>query len=550
MQPAPEEMDGPTLQALDEIKRLQGCINDLVSIQALAGIWVKFDEPQIVGTLLEVLIRILRLDFACARVNASIGGAPIETIRLAPGRNPEARSEELRRLGTWLKGEVPVNPVEIPNPIDTGNITVATLRLGLQDDVGLIVTASRRTAFPSEVDMVLLRAATNQAVIALQEVRVLRRAENRLRRIEAQLAEGQRLSRTGSWGWDVSSGELLFSEETFGILGFDPGQPAPLFQEAIGRIHEDDRAAVDRVIEAAVRDRKDYEFEARLFRPDGTIRQVQCVGRPFTNESGCLEYVGTLLDVTRRKRTEESLRAAEAQLVHVARVTTMGELTASIAHEVKQPLAAVAMNASAALNWIAGDKPNLDEARTALTRIVKGTDRATQIVDRIRAFMTRRQSITATVAMNDLIHEVLALTRHEVLKEHISLRVELAADLRDTVGDPVQLQQVMVNLIVNAIDAMRAQTADRRELVVCSRNDGPDDIIISVRDSGVGIEASRMDEMFAPFITTKPNGMGMGLAISRSIIEAHGGRIFAAPNPDRGATFRFSLSANGAISPP
>jgi C4-dicarboxylate-specific signal transduction histidine kinase len=228
----------------------------------------------------------------------------------------------------------------------------------------------------------------------------------------------------------------------------------------------------------------------------------------------------------------------------------MGELTASIAHEVKQPLAAVAMNASAALNWIAGDKPNLDEARTALTRIVKGTDRATQIVDRIRAFMTRRQSITATVAMNDLIHEVLALTRHEVLKEHISLRTELAADLRDTVGDPVQLQQVMVNLIVNAIDAMRAQTADRRELLVCSRNDGPDEIIISVRDSGVGIEASRMDEMFAPFITTKPNGMGMGLAISRSIIEAHGGRIFAAPNPDRGATFRFSLSANGAISPP
>jgi C4-dicarboxylate-specific signal transduction histidine kinase len=538
-------MEEASTHALDEIKQLQGCINDLISVQTLPAIWSGLDARQIVNTLLDVLIRVLRLDFAVARVDDSNSGPPIEAVRLPPDRQPDSHSRQLRALEAWLKSDLPATSVVTPNPIGTGDVKIALCRLGLQDEIGLVVAASMRTDFPTELEMILLRVAANQAVVGLQEARLFKRAEERLRRSEARLAEGQKLSHTGSWGWNVSAGELIFSLETYHILGFDPDQPAPTFQAAMDRFHPEDRPFVARILEVAIRDRKAYEFEVRVALPDKSIRHVRCAGRPLTNQTGHLEYVGTVLDVTDRKRAEESLQIAQAQLTQVARVTTMGELTAAIAHEVNQPLAAVIADGNAGLRWLAATEPNLDEARAALARIVKQANRASQVVTGIRAFVKKSQPNTSSVAMNQLIDEVLALTRYEVRREGASLRTELATDLHDTRGDPVQLQQVVLNLIMNAVEAMSVKIEGPRELFVSSQNQGSDQIVVSVRDSGVGIAPGSVDELFKPFVTSKAKGMGLGLSISRSIVEAHGGRLWAAPNMDHGATFQFSLPASG-----
>jgi C4-dicarboxylate-specific signal transduction histidine kinase len=221
----------------------------------------------------------------------------------------------------------------------------------------------------------------------------------------------------------------------------------------------------------------------------------------------------------------------------------MGELAASIAHEVNQPLAAVVTNGRAALRWLGATEPNLDEARAALARIVDEANRASQVVTRIRTFLKKSHPGTSTVAMNQLIDEVLALTRHEIVRQSVALRTDLAADLHEIEGDAVQLQQVVLNLVVNAIEAMACNNGDPRELAVSTGNQGTDQIVVSVRDSGVGIDPSAMQEIFKPFVTSKEGGMGMGLSISRSIVEAHGGKLWAAPNEDRGATFQFSIPA-------
>ncbi|HYZ85624.1 MAG TPA: ATP-binding protein [Bryobacteraceae bacterium] len=405
----------------------------------------------------------------------------------------------------------------------------------------MMIAASGRSDFPTDLEMIILRVAANQAVLGLQETRVLKRAEERLQRSEAQLADGQRLSHTGTWGWNVGSGELIFSHETFRILGFDPEKPAPSVAATMDRIHPDDRALVDRVIEAAIREREAYQFEVRLAVPDGPAKQVHCIGRPVINDSGDLEFIGTVLDITARRSVEERLEIAQSQLAHMARVTTMGELTASIAHEVNQPLTAIIANGSACLRWLAGKEPNLDEARDAVSRIINEANRACQIVAKTSAFMRKSQPGIAPVQINKLIHEVLALIRHRVLRDGVSLRCELAKALHEAQGDSVQLQQVILNLVVNAMEAMLVRPEGERQLLVSTANDGPGTILVGVRDSGSGVEPRSAEDIFKPFFTNKPGGMGMGLAISRSIIEAHGGKLWCVPNDDRGATFWFSL---------
>jgi PAS domain S-box-containing protein len=370
-----------------------------------------------------------------------------------------------------------------------------------------------------------------------------KQAEENLRRSEAFLAEGQSLSHTGSFGWKVASGEFEFSRETFRILAFDPEQPAPSFEVAMERVHPEDRAFADRIFEAAVREKKDFELDIRLALPDGPTRYVHAVGRALTNERGDLEFIGTLMDETGRKQAEQTLQTAQTQMAHMARVITMGELAASIAHEVNQPLAAVVANASACLRWLSGDNPNLDEVRTTVTRIVKEGTRAGEVIGRIRSLMKKSPPHMSPLDINELIDEVLVLTRHEILRHGVSLRTELADGLPAIIGDPVQLQQVILNLILNAIEATSARSEAERELLLTSKSQGPDQIVITVQDSGVGIDPRKADQLFEPFFTTKPSGMGMGLSISRSAIEAHGGRLWATANQGPGATFQFSLPA-------
>jgi C4-dicarboxylate-specific signal transduction histidine kinase len=242
-----------------------------------------------------------------------------------------------------------------------------------------------------------------------------------------------------------------------------------------------------------------------------------------------------------RKRTEEALRKAQGELAHVTRVMTMGELTASIAHEINQPLSGVVTNASACRRWLAGATPNLDEARDAVGRILKDGNRASEVIARIRALVRKADEEKERLDINQAIQEVAALTQGEVGRNRVALRMDLAADVPPVLGDRVQLQQVILNLVMNGVEAM-ASVADRpRELLIRSRQHESDKVLVAVRDSGIGIDRQNLEEIFNAFYTTKSQGMGMGLAISRSIIENHGGRLWAIPNDGPGVTFEFAL---------
>jgi C4-dicarboxylate-specific signal transduction histidine kinase len=263
------------------------------------------------------------------------------------------------------------------------------------------------------------------------------------------------------------------------------------------------------------------------------------------SEAGNLEFIGAVMDMTAAKRAEEELHQARADLAHVTRVTTLGELTASIAHEVNQPVCAVVTNADAGLRWLAAQPPDLEEARQALGRIVNEGNRASEVIDRVRALVKKAPPRKDRLDINEIILEVIALTRSEVHRNRVALQVQLLSGLPPISGDRIQLQQVILNLIINAIEAMSGMSDGPREVLVGSRNDGADDVLVAVRDSGRGLDAERLDHLFDAFYTTKPNGLGMGLAISRSIIEAHGGRLWATPNGPRGAIFQFMLPGDG-----
>ena len=242
-----------------------------------------------------------------------------------------------------------------------------------------------------------------------------------------------------------------------------------------------------------------------------------------------------------RKRAEDALHHAQMELAHVTRVTTMGELTASIAHEVNQPLAAIVTNANASLRWLAGPVPNLDEARDAMSRIIRDGNRAGNVIARIRALVQKTDTENARLDINQAIQEVILLAQSEAGRKGVGLRMELAADLPPVLGDQVQLQQVILNLVMNGVEAMASVTSSRRELLIRSRQYGSDQVLVAVQDSGIGVDQENLEKIFNAFYTTKSHGMGMGLAISRSIVENHGGRLWAVPNEGPGTTFQFNL---------
>jgi PAS domain S-box-containing protein len=371
-----------------------------------------------------------------------------------------------------------------------------------------------------------------------------RRAEEEQRRSEAYLAEGQRISHTGSWGWNVATGELFWSKEHFRIFGYDPETVKPSYRMFLVRVHPKDRPFVEQTVDRAVRDRSDLEMDYRIVLTDGSLKHVHTVGHPTVNDSGDLvEFVGTVMDVTERRQGEEALRKAQVELAHVTRVTTLGAMTASIAHEVNQPLGAVVNNASACLRWLAAT--NLEEARQSAELIVADGHRASEIINRIRALAKKAPPQKDWLNINETILEVIALARSEIQKNRVSLQTQLSSDLSLILGDRIQLQQVILNLLINAIEAMSGGGANPRELLVGSGKDESRGVWVAVRDSGPALDPESLSHIFTAFYTTKPQGMGMGLAISRSIIEAHGGRLWATANDDRGATFQFTLPTGG-----
>jgi PAS domain S-box-containing protein len=376
------------------------------------------------------------------------------------------------------------------------------------------------------------------------EVLQRQRAEEALQRSEAYLAEAQRISHTGSFGWDVSSGQIFWSEETFRIFEYDPANK-PTVEVILLRTHPEDRVFVQETLDQIARDRKAFDFEHRLLLPDGSVKYVQVVGHPSINdESGNFEFVGAMTDITERRRTDEErerLRQVQADLAHVTRMTTMGELTASLAHEIKQPVSAAVTDAKTCMRWLGRDVPDVPEAREAASRLVKDVTRAADIIGRISLLFKKGTLRRELVDVNELIREMIILLRSEANRYSISIRTELAEDLPKVMADRVQLQQVFMNLMLNGIDAMKETTGGVELTIKSQADDGQ--LLISVSDTGVGLPPEQVDVIFRAFFTTKDNGTGMGLPISRSIIESHGGRLWAAGASGRGATFQFTLPA-------
>jgi PAS domain S-box-containing protein len=366
-----------------------------------------------------------------------------------------------------------------------------------------------------------------------------KRVENALRRSEANLADAQRLSKTGSFAWDVTSGKVRWSEEAYRVFEHDP-KVEPTVELVKARTHPDDRPSLIAILEGVMRERRqNWELEHRIVMPDDTIKNIHVVAHA-SEATDHLEYVGALMDITAEKRAQEALQQAQAELAHITRVTTLGELTASIAHEVNQPLAAIITNGEACLRWLGNDRPNLEEARNAVECIIKDGNRAGEVIQRLRALTRKADPQNTPLDINDVIHDVVGLVQREVLNYRVRLRLDLDSGLNQVLGDRVQLQQVVINLIVNGIEAMTNVT-DRRELMIRVREHDRDYALVAVRDSGVGIQPDQLDRVFNAFFTTKADGMGMGLSICRSIVEGHGGRLWASGNEGAGVTFQFTV---------
>jgi PAS domain S-box-containing protein len=382
-------------------------------------------------------------------------------------------------------------------------------------------------------------SATLEFVGAVTDITERKHAEEILQRSETYLSEAQRLSHTGSWACVPAIGKHTYwSEEIFRITGFDPTEGPPRFEEFERHIHPDDRARTREHFGTAIREKIDFDHGYRIVHPGGEIRDIHVIGHPVLSPSGdVIEFVGTLMDVTERRRAEEERQA----LAHANRIMTMGQLTASIAHEVNQPIAAVVTNAQAGLRWLNMQPPDQEEVRQALDRIVKAGRRAGDVISRMRALVRKAPPRKDQLDINETIREVIALTRSELQRTGTSLQTQLAEGLPFVQGDRVQLQQVMLNLILNAVEAMSGPNEVSRELLISTAADGTNGVQIAVRDWGPGLKPESLDRLFEAFYTTKPDGMGMGLSICRSIIEAHGGRLWAAPNKRQGAVFCFTL---------
>ncbi len=383
----------------------------------------------------------------------------------------------------------------------------------------------------------------------VQDITERRRAEEELRESEAKLEEAQRVAHLGYWQRDLDADGFILSDEAYRIFGLAPQVRTITLAELRELMHPEDRAIVVRAVEEALRGGPRYEVEYRVVRPSGEVRIVHSQGDVTRDESGRPRRMfGTVQDITERRRAEEELRASDRryrevqmELAHVNRVTTMGQLTASIAHEVNQPIAAAVTNAHAALRWLGTRPPDLGEVRQALGRIVKDGNRAGEVIGRIRALIKKVPRRDDPVDINGTILDVIALTRSELLRNGVSLQTRLAEGLPLIQGDRIQLQQVILNFIVNAIEAMSGVSEGSRELLVSTAEDGSDGVLVAVRDSGPGLPPQSLERLFDAFYTTKPGGMGMGLSICRSIIEAHGGRVWAGANAPKGAVFQFTL---------
>jgi PAS domain S-box-containing protein len=391
---------------------------------------------------------------------------------------------------------------------------------------------------PTPIHQNLIAQFTHLASIAIERAQ----GEAALKRSEAFLVKAQRLSSSGSFSWHVGADEITCSEQVYRIFELDPDLPVTL-ERVASRQHPEDTPLLQDLLDR-VQAGKDFEYEHRLQMTDGSVKYLHTVAHGAWDQNGQLEYIGAVHDVTERRLSEEALGKVRSELAHVARVTSLGALTASIAHEVNQPLSGIITNASTCLRMLAADPPNVDGARETARRTIRDGNRASDVITRLRALFAKKSVTAERVDLNEASREVIALSRSELQRSRVTLRTDFAEDVPSVIGDRVQLQQVILNLLLNASDAMSGVGDHAKHLVIRTRYDDGDRARLSVQDSGVGIDTQNVDTLFQAFYTTKSEGMGIGLSISRSIIESHHGRLWAETNDGPGATFSFSIPCN------
>jgi PAS domain S-box-containing protein len=387
-----------------------------------------------------------------------------------------------------------------------------------------------------------------QVVGTMVDITERRRAEEALKRSETYLAQAQRVANMGSWVFDTARMKPVhLSTEWYRLQNFDPKDGMPTWEKRLQRIHPEDRARYEGAFNRAIAEKSDLDAEFRILLPDSTVRYIRSLGHPVLDAFGeVTQMMGVIMDVTESRQAEqehERLRQELARIARLNRVSTLGELTASLAHEIKQPIGAAVTNAQACLRFLDRDQPDVPEAREAALEMVRDARRAADIIERVRSLYRKGSSHHEMVNINEIIREMVDMLRDEASRYSVRMRTDLAERLPKVMADRVQLQQVLMNLMLNGIEAMR-DTAGELAIKAQSTDDGQ--LLISVTDTGVGLPTGRVNEIFNAFFTTKPQGTGMGLAITRSIVESHGGRLWVTANSGRGTTFQFTLPRNRA----
>ncbi|WER47511.1 AAA family ATPase [Cupriavidus sp. WKF15] len=405
----------------------------------------------------------------------------------------------------------------------------------------------------------LLELIAAQAAISLRSARLYddlltenerrKKVERELRASEASLAMGERLSQTGSWRWDLRHDRFRCSEELRRIYELDPSRQEFAFEDFVARMHPEDRETIRRVVSAHTEQWLPIRVEHRIVRTDGSIRHLAAIGEPLPADDGTLQYFGTVTDITARRQAEDAVRSAQADLARVARATTAGQLTASIAHEINQPLMSIVSNAGASLRWLARPVPDIANAREGLEAIASEGQRAGEMIRSLQALTRNAAPALAPVDLHDAVRHILVISRSEIERRQIAVKLALHAENPTAFGDGIQLQQVILNLVVNAMDAMSEIDDRPRVMHINTRNVDGTALELSVADNGIGIGANTREQLFEPFYTTKANGMGMGLAICRSIISGHRGQLHAAPLVPHGSMFAFTIPSERDAGP-
>jgi PAS domain S-box-containing protein len=388
----------------------------------------------------------------------------------------------------------------------------------------------------------LFESGGNDGVAFVLDLSEQKRAERALRRSEAFLAEGQRLGQIGSYSWHPATDQIAWSAELYRIYELEIGVPVTI--ELIrSRVHPEDVTLIEKmkIVDQARDGGNAFEWQYRLLMPNHSIKYMHAIGHATLDQDGQLEYIASVQDVTAQRLAEEARDKAQSELANVARVMSLGALTASIAHEVNQPLSGIITNAGTCLRMLATDPPQVEGARETARRTIRDGNRMSEVIARLRALFRKKEPTTESVNLNDAVLEVIALSIVELQKNRVMLCPELADDLPFITGDRVQLQQVILNLLRNGSDAMSTVEDRPRQLVVRTERDDSDRVRLTVQDVGIGFDPQAADRLFDAFYTTKGDGMGIGLSVSRSIIERHHGRLWATLNDGPGAAFSFSI---------